>query len=104
MSLRLAVFILALALQAPFVLLWGVSAWRRASVSSSASARFCFRGRERVVCFAGTGGALCGLAYAVMTRDPVFFLGQAIFLGLVLAGRPGRSHERARAGESAAEG
>ncbi len=104
MSLRLALFILALVFQAPFVLSGVASGGRRTPAPSSASARARFRGQERVVCFVGAGGALCGLTYAAMTRDPVFFLGQAVFLGLVLAGRPGRSHERARVGESAAEG
>lgn len=104
MSPRLAVFIFALVFQAPCVLLWVVSAWRRPPAFSSASGRGCFRGRERVVCFAGAGGALCGLAYAIMTRDPVFFLGQAIFLGLVLVGPLGRCFSLARAGAPVAEG
>jgi hypothetical protein len=74
-------------LQIPRALAWSVTPRRRTPDLNPG----------RAVRRAGLGGALCGLAYAAMARDPVFFFGQAIFLGLAVAPRPGRSPGRAPA-------
>lgn len=91
MSPRLAVFILAVVLQIPFALAWIVTPRRRTPDRNQGSPATVIRNPGRAVRLAGLGGALCGLAYAAMARDPVFFFGQAIFLGLAVAPRPGRS-------------
>jgi len=76
-------FFLALALQAGF---FGAWAWtRRASAKDGGGGGLSRPVSGRLARMAGLLGAGCGLVYAALARDPVFFLGQAV--AVILAGR-----------------
>lgn len=105
MTSRLFLF-LALVLQAGFFLAW---AWTgRASARDGGGGGLSRPVPGRLARMAGLLGAGCGLAYAAMARDPIFFLGQAS--AVILARRltqtpsrpapPGRKPEAGQAGRN----
>ena len=87
MSLRIALLILALALQAGFGLAWAGAAIRagRSEGGRSPGAR-----PGRLARALGLAGALAGLAQASLARDPVFFFGQAMLMALAWRAAAGR--------------
>ncbi|QLA19343.1 hypothetical protein GD604_06065 [Desulfolutivibrio sulfoxidireducens] len=101
MSSRLYVLALGLLLQAPLAL-DSIARFRpdaRTRGGTPVGAGFA---PGAMIIRAGFAGGLCGLVYAVMAHDPVFFLGQAVFLGLFC--RPPDLTGRASDGETRAPG